>query len=94
MIPFRCEARSTSERANPELVLTHELTRNNPCNRAPRGADVTSRVRQRFERVGAPVCRAPQDIAPGVPLTEAFELRLLTPYSTWIEASNPPVDRF
>src|SRR5258705_8615134 len=53
-------------------------------------AESADAARQLFERVGgAGVVALLQDIARGVPFTEAFERRLLTPYSTVIGSLDP-----
>ena len=53
-------------------------------------AESADAARQLFERVGgAGVVALLQDITRGVPLAEAFERRLLTPYSTFVGSLDP-----
>ena len=53
-------------------------------------AESAEAARQLFERVGgAGVVALLQDITRGVPLREAFERRLLTPYSTFVGSLDP-----
>jgi hypothetical protein len=53
-------------------------------------AESAEAARRLFDRVGgAGVVALLQDIARGVPLTEAFERRLLAPYSTFVGSLDP-----
>lgn len=53
-------------------------------------AESATAARRLFDEVGgAGVVALLQDIARGVPLTDAFERRLLTPYSTFVATLDP-----
>ncbi len=86
-------AQNTLEASNvriplDDLARSFETLSSNQARTAY--AESADAARQLFDRVGgAGVVALLQDIARGVPLTEAFERRLLTPYSTFIGSLDP-----